>query len=92
LVELVIGSCGDGDLVLVFGDFNLTGVTWSHQDDEMCPSNVTSARELIVVDGMANSDLIQVNPIPNQYDVYLNLVYCNFPEMVGVNLAEKGLF
>jgi hypothetical protein len=68
-VERVIGSCGDGDLVLVCGDFNLTGVVWSHQDDELCPSNVMSAREFIVFDGMANSDLVQVNPIPNQYGV-----------------------
>jgi hypothetical protein len=69
--------------VLVCGDFNLTGDAWSHQDDELCPSNVTSAREFIVGDGMANSDLFQVNPIPNQYGVYLYLVYCNFPEIVG---------
>jgi hypothetical protein len=40
---------------------------------------------------MANSDLFQVNPIPNQYGVYLDLVYCNFPEMVDVNVAEKPL-
>jgi hypothetical protein len=57
----------------------------------LCPSNVTAAREFIVVDRMANTDLFQVNPIPNQYGVYLDLVYCNFPEMVGVNVAEKPL-
>jgi hypothetical protein len=51
--------------VLVCGDFNLTGVAWSHRDDELCPSNVTPAREFIVVDEMANSDLFLVNPIPN---------------------------
>jgi hypothetical protein len=50
---------------------------------------VTFAREFIVVDRMANSDLFQVNPIPNQYGVYLNL--CNIPEMVGVNVAERPL-
>jgi hypothetical protein len=49
-------------------------------DDELCPSNLTSTKEFIVVNGMANSDLFQVNPIPNQYVVYLDLVYCNFPE------------
>jgi hypothetical protein len=32
-------------------------------------SNVTSAREYIVVDGMANNDLFQGNPIPNQCGV-----------------------
>jgi hypothetical protein len=41
-VERVISFCGDGDLVFVCGDFNLTGVAWSHQDDELCPSNVMS--------------------------------------------------
>jgi hypothetical protein len=50
--------------VLVCGDFNLTGVAWSYQDHELCSSDVKSAREYIVVDGMANSDLFQVNPIP----------------------------
>jgi uncharacterized protein YacL len=54
----------DGDLVLVFSDFNLTGVAWSHKVDELCSSDVTSAREYIVVDGMANSDLFQVHSIP----------------------------
>jgi hypothetical protein len=57
----------------------------------LCPSNVTSAREFIVVDGMANNDLFQLNPIPNQYGVYLDLVYCNFPKMVGVGVAESSL-
>jgi hypothetical protein len=47
----------------VCGDFNLTGVAWSHQDDELCSLTVTSAKEIIVVDGMANNDLFQVNPI-----------------------------
>jgi hypothetical protein len=40
---------------------------------------------------MPNSDLFQVNPIPNQYGVYLDFVYCNVLEMVGVNVAEKRL-
>jgi hypothetical protein len=75
LVERVIVSCGDGDLVVVCGDFNFTGVAWDHQDDELCPSSVASTREFIVVDGgMANNDLFQLNPIPNQYGVYLDLV------------------
>jgi endonuclease/exonuclease/phosphatase family metal-dependent hydrolase len=52
-VERVIGSWGDGNLVLVCGDFNLTGDSWSHQNDEKCPSNVP----------------VQVNPIPNQCGV-----------------------
>jgi hypothetical protein len=75
--------------VLLCGNFNLTGVAWSHQDDELCPSNATSAREFIVVAGMANNDLFQVNPIPNQHGMYL--VDCNFPEMVGVGVAESPL-
>jgi hypothetical protein len=57
----------------------------------LCPSNVSSAREYIVVDEIANSDLFQVNPIPNQCDVCLDLLYCNFPEMIVVVVAEKPL-
>jgi hypothetical protein len=40
---------------------------------------------------MANSDFFQMNPIPNQYGVYQDLVYCYFPEKVGVNVAERPL-
>jgi hypothetical protein len=29
--------------------------------------------------------------IPHQYNVYLDLVYCNFPEMVGVIVAKRPL-
>jgi hypothetical protein len=50
--------------VLVCGDFKL-----ARFDDELCSSNVTSAREYIFVDGMANNDLFQGNPIPNQCGV-----------------------
>jgi hypothetical protein len=57
----------------------------------LCPSNVTSVKEFIVVDEISNNDLLQVNLIPNQYGVYLDLVYCNFPEMVGVGVAERSL-
>jgi hypothetical protein len=40
---------------------------------------------------MANSDFFQMNPIPNQYGVYQDLLHCNFPEMLGVNVAERPL-
>jgi hypothetical protein len=40
---------------------------------------------------MANNDLLQVNPIPNQYGVYLDLVFCNFPKKGGVCVAKKPL-
>jgi hypothetical protein len=48
-------------------------------------------QKFIFVDEMANNDLFQLNPIPNQYGVYLDLVYCNFPNMVGVGVAESSL-
>jgi hypothetical protein len=72
-------------LVVLLG-VNFRMMNWVHRS-----SNVSSAREFIVVDGMANCDLFHVNPVHNQYGVYLDLVYCNFPEMVGLKVL-KGLF
>jgi hypothetical protein len=72
----------------VCGNFNLIGFAWSQQDDELCPLNVTSAKEFIVVDGMANNDLFQVNPILNQYDVYLD----QKEFALGVFLNVEGAF
>jgi hypothetical protein len=46
------------------------------------------ARESIVVDGMATCDMGQVNPIVNQYGVFLDLVFFNFPGMFHV--AQAG--
>jgi hypothetical protein len=43
---------------------------------------VTSARESIVVDGMAACDVGQVNSIPNRYGVYLDLIFFNNPSML----------
>jgi hypothetical protein len=70
------------DLILGCGDFNLTGVTWVCR--ALCPSNVTATRESIIVDGMANCDMGQVTSIPNQYVVYLDLIFFNNPSMSGL--------
>jgi hypothetical protein len=42
----------------------------------------------IVVDSMATYDMGQLNPIANQYGVFLNLVFFNFPEILHV--AQVG--
>jgi hypothetical protein len=63
------------DLGRIF--FNLTEVAWVYREDALCPSNVTSARESMIVDGTADCDMGQVNSIPNQYGVYLDLIFLN---------------
>jgi hypothetical protein len=79
------------DLILVCGDFNLTGVAWVCREDVLCPSNVTSARESIIVDSMADFGIGQVNSIPNQCDVDLDLIFFNNPSMLRVSEAETPL-
>jgi hypothetical protein len=56
--------------------------------DDKCPSNVTTARESVVVDGMTTCDMGQMNPIANQYGVFLDFVFFNFPGMLHV--AQAG--
>jgi hypothetical protein len=41
--------------------------------------------------GMADCDMDQVNSIPNQYDVYLNLIFFNNPPMLRVSEAKAPL-
>jgi hypothetical protein len=45
----------------------------------------------IIVDGMADCDMGKVNSIPNQYDVYLDLIFFNNPLMLRVSEAETPL-
>jgi hypothetical protein len=71
--------------------FNLTGVTWVCRDDALCPSNVTAARESIIFDGMTICDMGQINSIPHQYGVYLDLILFNNPSMLQVSEAKTPL-
>jgi hypothetical protein len=67
------------------------GVTWVCRENVLCPSNVTSARGSIIVDDRADYDMGQVNFIPNQYGVYLDLIFFNNPSMLRVFEAETPL-
>jgi hypothetical protein len=49
---------------------------------------MTSAKESIIVDGMTDYDMGQVNVILNQYGVYLDLIFFNNPSMLRVSKAE----
>ena len=96
-VDKVFKDLAPNDLMLTCGDYNLNEVKWTSRfndeddDDVLCPSNVTSVRETMVVDGMATCDMGQVNPIANQYGVYLDLVFCNFPGMLQVAVSDDPI-
>jgi Reverse transcriptase (RNA-dependent DNA polymerase) len=90
-VEKVSSEVSPNDLMLVCGDYNLTNIKWTLRDGSLLPSNVTSAREAMVVDGMATSDMGQVNPFANQYGVFLDLVFYNFPGMLQVALSDDPI-
>ncbi len=66
-VEKISDVADVNDLILICGDFNLSNITWTNRDDELCPNNVNTEREFCIIDGMAECDLAQVNTIPNQY-------------------------
>jgi hypothetical protein len=46
-------------LIFVCGDFNLTAVGWTTRDNALCPTNINSVRESIIVDGLSECDLVQ---------------------------------
>lgn len=90
-IEKVADLCSDMDMILVCGDFNLTNITWIYEEATLCPLNVTSERECILTDGMSDCDLTQMNSVPNQYGVFLDLMFCNFPELLSVRIANESL-
>jgi hypothetical protein len=52
---------------------------------------VTAARESIIVDGMADCDMGQVNSIPNRYGAYLDFIFFNNPSMLRIYEAKMSL-
>jgi hypothetical protein len=57
-VEKITELCSDLDMILICGDFNLTNITWICDDSVLCPLNVTSERECILIDGMSDCNLM----------------------------------
>jgi hypothetical protein len=86
--EMVSGELGPNDLVLICGDYNLTNVIWSFRDGFLFPSNVTSAREAMVVDGRTACDMDQVNPFANRNGIFLDIVFSNNPDMLQVDVSD----
>jgi hypothetical protein len=71
-VEYVCNTCDVNDKIFVCGDYNLPGITWTHDsaDDSLTPFQVSTPREILIIDGMATSDLSQTNKFPNSRGVY----------------------
>jgi hypothetical protein len=76
-------SCADiTDIVCVLGDFNLPGVNWCVDSEELTylfPSNVTSIEEQIFIDSMMALNLQQICSISNMNNKLLDLVFLNEP-------------
>jgi hypothetical protein len=68
------------------GDFNLPKISWVDFDDFGLSSlGVTTDLEAHLVDGLITCDLQQLNSIPIQYGVYLDLVFSNFSSDVVID-------
>lgn len=67
------------DAVLVLGDYNLPQVHWSKDDDNMSmfATNVLQEKEQVLLDGMAENVLSQINYVFNYNNRLLDLVFTN---------------
>lgn len=67
------------DSVVVLGDFNLTDVNWSYDEDLQCmlPSSTLSDIECCFIDPSLQMNLRQLNHIPNMNGRFLDLVFSN---------------
>ncbi len=90
-VENISVNLRANDLVLICGDYNLSNLLWVRREGDLCSSNVNSLRETLIVDGMSTCDLGQINNFPNQYGVFLDLVYSNSPDLVNITLTDEPL-
>lgn len=66
------------DKILVFGDFNLSGITWVPTNNfSLCPTNISSCEEYLLTDELNILNLYQYNGIVNKYGRILDLVISN---------------
>lgn len=80
------------DHIVVMGDFNLPRVSWTDFEDfGLSPLGVTTDLEANLVDGLINCDFQQLNPYPNQYGVFLDLVFSNSSFDVAIETSGAPL-
>lgn len=78
-VDEISARMGETDSLVVLGDYNLSGISWVHDNDEnfTYATNVSCAEESSVNDGMLAAGLFQINSVKNSNGKILDLVFTN---------------
>ncbi|XP_062703999.1 uncharacterized protein LOC134286403 [Aedes albopictus] len=94
-IAAVHNNLSDNDLVLQFGDYNLSHVHWSADIDNqlsvdlhrsrLCPSSSA------LLDGFCFHGLFQVNTVVNSSNSTLDLVLVNDAVLQNISLSEAGV-
>ena len=94
-IEDIIIHRGEADdtFSLVLGDFNLPGISWKfdHDDLEFFPYNVSSTIEKLVIDTLLSNNLIQINNISNFFGRFLDLAFLSNDFDYSVNIVNFPL-
>jgi len=78
-VDFISMKLRDEDEMIVCGDFNLTNLKWSSDEEEsfFTPSSMHSQSEFTVVDGFKSNGLRQLSEIKNFQNKQLDLIFCS---------------
>jgi hypothetical protein len=91
-IELIVGKSQLTDRILILGDFNLPKIVWmDFEDFGLSPLGVSTDLEANLIDGLTNCDLKQLNSIPNQFDVFLDLIFSNASSDVLIETSTSPL-
>ncbi|KAG5897552.1 hypothetical protein JTB14_007268 [Gonioctena quinquepunctata] len=74
---------------LVFGDYNIPDLIWTPQENSLKASCPDSSPGKVVNDSLSTIGLNQVNCIPNNHGVFLDLVFSHLITVVA--LADELL-
>jgi hypothetical protein len=94
--------CGDFNLPGISWNRNLSDFTdfsdlpnFSDLPDlgisSLTPTQLTTQKEILTIDGMSTANLTQVNSLPNDRNVFLDLFFCNFESEIDVNTCDGPL-
>lgn len=81
------------DTVLVLGDFNMKTIKWVKRNRIMKASNFGRLLpyKKHFIDKLEEKGLKQINCVPNDRNIYLDLVFTNKPENCRVNKPTRSL-
>lgn len=81
------------DSVMIVGDFNMSGISWSMNctDTHSVPNNYNNQLGYALMDFMSTYNLLQYNTIYNDNNKILDLVLANFSDPISVIRSDEIL-